>query len=229
MMKEHENAPENPESNRADNVSRRSVVTAGAGLAIGAAVPALMSGTGARAQVTNGRPRTLIIASHPYPDRSVVNKALWEPAQAAEDTMFKNLESVYGDNLQGFDRAAERRIYRDMERLVLMFPIHWFNMTPMMKAYMNEVWGSGAPSELRGKELLVVTTTAGGADAYRPEGRLGFTIEEVLTPLQASANYTGMNFSEPLAFLGAAGAGADALRQYQDTLAARLREAPRKT
>ncbi|SDO88191.1 Putative NADPH-quinone reductase (modulator of drug activity B) [Lutimaribacter pacificus] len=228
MPNERDNSPATPDSSHAGTVSRRSVVTAGAGLAIGAAVPKLLSGTGAQAQVTNGTPRTLIIASHPYPDRSVVNRALWEPAQAADDTMFKNLESVYGDNLQGFDRTAERRLYQSMERLVLMFPIHWFNMTPMMKAYMNEVWGSGAPSELRGKELLVVTTTAGGPDAYRRDGRLGFTIEEVLTPLRASANYTSMIFSEPLAFLGAAGAGAEALRQYQDTLAARLREAPRK-
>lgn len=88
--------------------------------------------------------------------------------------MFKNLESVYGDKLTGFDRAAERRLYDQMERLVLMFPIHWFNMTPMMKAYMNEIWGAGAPSELRGKELLVVTTTADDVSAYRREGRLGF-------------------------------------------------------
>lgn len=115
-----------------------------------------------------------------------------------------------------------------MERLVLMFPIHWFDMTPMMKAYMNEVWGLGAPPELRGKELLVVTTTPGDASAYRREGRLGFTIEEVLTPLHANANYTGMTFSRPLAFLGAAGAGANLLRGYQETLAVRLREQPRK-
>lgn len=228
MSNERENSPETLEGDAAGKLSRRGVFKAGAGLAIGAAIPTLMSGTGAQAQTTNGTPKTLIIASHPYPDRSVVNKALWEVAQAAEDTMFVNLESVYGDNMRGFDRAAERRLYEQMERMVLMFPIHWFNMTPMMKAYMNEIWGSGAPSELRGKELFAVVTTAGGADAYRRDGRLGFTIEEVLTPLAASANYTGMNYSEPLAFLGSAGASGSALRGYQDALAARLREAPRQ-
>jgi hypothetical protein len=92
----------------------------------------------------------------------------------------------------------------------------------MLKAYMNEIWGSGAPPELRGKELLVVTTTAGGESAYAREGRLGFTIEEVLTPLRASANYTGMKFSKPLAFF-AASSDANALRGYQKALAARLR------
>jgi glutathione-regulated potassium-efflux system ancillary protein KefF len=197
-------------------------------MAIGAAVSTRIWGD-AHARTANGTAKTLILASHPYPDRSVVNKALWEVAQKAEDTLFRNLESVFGDNMRGFDRAAERRLYESMDRLVLMFPIHWFNLTPMLKAYMNEIWGSGAPPELRGKELLVVTTTAGDANAYTRDGRLGFSIEDVLTPLRASARYTGMTFSEPLAFLGAAGAGAQALRGYQNALAARLREQPRKS
>lgn len=68
-----------------------------------------------------------------------------------------------------------------------------------------------------------MTTTAGGEEAYSPKGRLGFTIEEVLTPLRASANYTGMTFAKPLAFF-AASSSATALRGYQDQLAARLRE-----
>ncbi|UOK73293.1 NAD(P)H-dependent oxidoreductase [Ancylobacter polymorphus] len=220
-------SPENPEATDTGNVSRRRMVQAGAGMAIGAAMAPLVLAENAQAQAMNGA-KTLIIASHPYPDRSVVNKALWEVAEKAEGARYTNLETVYGDNLRGFDRAAERRRYEEMDRLVLMFPIHWFNLTPMLKAYLNEIWGVGAPPELRGRELLVVTTTAGDANAYTREGRLGFTIEDVLTPLRASARYTGMTFSAPLAFLGAAGAGPDALRRYQDAFAARLREAPRK-
>ncbi|MCR4524200.1 NAD(P)H-dependent oxidoreductase [Bosea sp. 47.2.35] len=206
-------------------INRRNVVKAGAGIAISTTISAVTRDAHAQAA---GNARTLIIASHPYPDRSVVNKALWEVAREADDTLFRNLEAVYGDDMRGFDRAAERKLYEKMDRLVMMFPIHWFNLTPMLKAYMNEVWGVGAPPELRGKELLVVTTTAGDAKAYSGEGRLGFSIEEVLTPLRASARYTGMTFSKPLAFLGAAGAGPDALRGYQEALATRLREEPKK-
>lgn len=218
-----------PKEDRPDDASRRRLIKAGAGIVIGAAMPALIGGPNAHAQTAGRSAKTLIIASHPYPQQSVVNKALWEVAQKAEGASFQNLETAYGDNMRGFDRAAERRLYAEMDRLVLMFPIHWFNLTPMLKAYMNEIWWVGAPPELRGKEMLVVTTTAGDASAYSREGRLGFSIEEVLTPLRASAKYTGMTFSEPLAFLGAATAGADALRGYQDRLAARLRVEPRKT
>lgn len=220
-------SPIDSEADGTGSISRRGVVQAGAGIALGAAIAPLVFAENAQAQAMNGA-KTLIIASHPYPDRSVVNKALWEVAEKAEGARYTNLETVYGDNLRGFDRAAERRRYEEMDRLVLMFPIHWFNLTPMLKAYLNEIWGVGAPPELRGRELLVVTTTGGDANAYRREGRLGFTIEDVLTPLRACARYTGMTFSPPLAFLGAGGAGPDALRRYQDALAARLREAPRR-
>lgn len=209
------------------HLSRRSVVRVGSGMALGAAMSPL-TGSAGQAQNLSGRARTLILASHPYPERSVVNKALWQVAQSAKDTFFRNLETVYGDNMRRFDLAAERRLYATMERLVLIFPIHWFNLIPMLKAYLNEIWGAAPPSELRGKELLVVTTTGGDERAYSPDGRLGFAIEEVLTPLRASARYCGMSFSKPVAFFGVLGAGADALRGYQDALAAKLSEEPRK-
>lgn len=73
--------------------------------------------------------------------------------------------------------------------------------------------------------LFVLTTTADGEDAYSPKGRHGFTIEEVLTSLRASANYTGMKFVKPLRFF-AASDEASSLRRYQEALAARLREQP---
>jgi glutathione-regulated potassium-efflux system ancillary protein KefF len=120
-------------------------------MAIGTAMSPLISGASAQAQTASGGARTVIIASHPYPARSVVNKALWEVARKAEGALFKNLETAYGDNLRGFDRSAERRLYAQMDRLVLMFPIHWFNLTPMLKAYMDEIWGAGPPAELRGR------------------------------------------------------------------------------
>lgn len=53
--------------------------------------------------------------------------------------LLQELETVDGDNMRGFDRAAERRLYQQMERLVLICPIHRLNLTPMLNAYMNEI------------------------------------------------------------------------------------------
>lgn len=34
---------------------------------------------------------------------------------------------------------AERAAYDGMSRIVFKFPIRWFNLTPLLKAYLNEV------------------------------------------------------------------------------------------
>lgn len=203
--------------------ARRRLLQVGATVAAGAVMAPLLHGASADAATAtsaNGA-RTLILASHPYPERSVVNKALWQVAQRTPNASFRNMETVFGSNMRGFDRSAERKRYAQMQRLVLIYPTHWFNLTPMLKAYMNEVWGAGAPPELRGKELLVVTTTGGSARDYTRDGSLGFTIDEVLTPLRATANYTGMTFAKPLVFYGASG-DSNALARYQNELRARL-------
>ena len=42
----------------------------------------------------------------------------------------RNLEQLYD-----FDTRA---IVREFERIVFLFPTHWFNITLMMKVYLNE-------------------------------------------------------------------------------------------
>lgn len=205
----------------ADQHTRRRTLRVGVTAAAGAVIAPLAKTSDAATARRSDGARTLILASHPYPEQSVVNKALWEVAQKAPNASFRNMESTFGGKLNGIDRAAERKLYERMQRLVLIYPMHWFNLTPMLKAYLNDIWGAGAPPELKGKELIVVTTTGGSARDYSREGSLGFTIEEVLAPLRASAKYTGMTFAQPLVFFGAGGDKAS-LRRYQDELSKRL-------
>ncbi|RSC25227.1 flavodoxin family protein [Pseudomonas putida] len=221
MTDQDNNLPGGSAEHHATQLTRRRILKAGATVAAGAVIDPLLQTSNADAAPSADGARTLILASHPYPERSVVNKALWEVAQRAPNASFRNMESVFGNNQRGFDRAAERKLYERMERLVLIYPTHWFNLTPMLKAYLDDVWGGSAPSELRGKELLIVTSTGGSARDYTREGSLGFTIEEVLTPLRASANYTGMKFAKPLVFFGASG-DSGSLRRYQQELRTRL-------
>jgi glutathione-regulated potassium-efflux system ancillary protein KefF len=75
----------------ADAIYRKGGVT----IAIGAALPSLAAGAYPQAQTLPGDgAKTLILASHPYSDRSVVNKALWAVAQQAEGAYFRKLETV---------------------------------------------------------------------------------------------------------------------------------------
>ncbi|MFD1259689.1 NAD(P)H-dependent oxidoreductase [Entomomonas asaccharolytica] len=163
--------------------------------------------------------KTLLIVSHPYPERSVMIKGLQQAAESVDNVTIRNLESIYGYDTRAIDGEKEREITRQHDRIVFMFPTHWFNITPMMKAYMNDVWGSVGPGSWQGKEMLVVTTAAGGSTTYGKTGRVGINLEDVFTPMQASALHTGMTYLPPLVFQAVS---SSKLSEYQQQLIERL-------
>lgn len=108
---------------------------------------------------------------------------------------------------------------REHSRIVFIFPTHWFNITPMMKAWMNDTWGSVGPGAWQGKEMLIVTTAAGGDTTYGESGRIGVSLADVFMPMKASALHTGMTWLPPLVFQSATGSQ---LPEYQRQLVERL-------
>jgi glutathione-regulated potassium-efflux system ancillary protein KefF len=105
--------------------------------------------------------KTLVIVSHPYPERSVLTKGLQEAAESLEGVTVRNLETLYGYDTRRINGDAERKMMREHRRVVFIFPTHWFNITPMMKAWLNETWGSVGPGLWQGKEMFIVSTAAG--------------------------------------------------------------------
>ena len=183
----------------------------------------LLTPSAAEAQTTNKpyrtRIKTLLIASHPYPERSVMTKGLQQAAESVDGVTVRNLETIYGFDTRAIDGQNEREITRQHDRIVFLFPTHWFNITPMMKAYLNDVWGSVGPGLWQGKEMLVVTTAGGGASTYGQSGRIGIDLADVFTPMKASALHCGMTYLPPLAFQAVT---ASDLPQYQQRLIGRL-------
>lgn len=172
--------------------------------------------------------KTLIIVSHPYKQRSHVIKALELTAEAQPNVVIRNLEDIYGDDVTAFDISLEQSFYADAERVVFIFPIHWFNLTPMLKAYLNEVWTYGwafgpQGNALKNKQLLVVASAGASEFTYSHAGLINSTFAEVMTPMKATALYCGMNYQSPLSFYGVAGADPDKIAEYQDVLAQKLR------
>jgi glutathione-regulated potassium-efflux system ancillary protein KefF len=171
--------------------------------------------------------KTLVIVSHPYPDNSKAIKALQELAENTQDVSVRNLESLYGNDLSAFDIAAEQKAHEDADRIVYMFPIHWFNLTPMLKAYMNAVWAYGwafgpEGTALKNKEMQIVTTAGASEFTYSADGVIHSSMDEVLTPMKASAYYIGMKYNQPVAFYNALGASDEAIATFKATFAERL-------
>lgn len=163
--------------------------------------------------------KTLVIVSHPYPERSVMTRGMQKAAQSVAGVTVRNLETIYGYDTRAIDANTERELTRQHDRIVFMFPTHWFNITPMMKAYLNDVWGSVGPGLWRGKEMLLVTTAAGGSSTYGESGRIGVKLEDVFTPMKASALHAGMTYLTPLAFQSIS---SSKLPEYQQQLIERL-------
>ncbi|MDW6002557.1 NAD(P)H-dependent oxidoreductase [Vibrio mangrovi] len=171
--------------------------------------------------------KTLVIVSHPYADQSNVIKSLEKVALDTTDVTVRNLDAIYGKNVSNFDIAAEQAAYENMDRIVYLFPIHWFNITPMLKAYLNEVWTYGwafgpEGEALKGKEMLVVTCAGASESTYTPAGLVQSTIKDVLTPMKASALYVGMKYIEPLAFYESMDVSSEKLASFQEQLSQRL-------
>lgn len=165
--------------------------------------------------------KTLAIVSHPYPDQSTVIKALERTAQGMSDVTVRNLEVLYGNDFTAFDVAAEQKAQEEAERIVFLFPVHWFNLTPMLKAYLNQVWTYGwafgpCGIALKDKEMQVVVSAGAGKSTYSPSGLIRSTMDEVLTPMKASALYVGMKYRQPLAFYEAMGVSSQMLKAFQD-------------
>ncbi|WP_338422598.1 NAD(P)H-dependent oxidoreductase [Aggregatibacter actinomycetemcomitans] len=138
-----------------------------------------------------------------------------------EGVTVRNLESLYGFDTRAIDGEAERRITREHDRIVFMFPTHWFNITPMMKAYLNDTWGSVGPGLWSGKEMLVVSTAAGGRSTYGKNGRIGVELADVFLPMKASALHAGMTYLPPLVFESVT---ESRLPDYQKQLIERLKK-----
>ena len=171
--------------------------------------------------------KTLVIVSHPYPDNSTAIKFLESASLDISDVTVRNLESLYGNDMSKIDVIAEQAVCEGKDRIVFMFPIHWFNLTPMLKAYLNAVWSYGwafgpEGNALKGKEMLVVTTAGATEFTYSSAGLVQSTMQDVLTPMKASALYVGMSYLEPLSFYEAMGASDSKLSEFKTLLINRL-------
>jgi glutathione-regulated potassium-efflux system ancillary protein KefF len=97
----------------------------------------------------------------------------------------------------------------------------------MLKAYLNSVWayawafGAGG-NALRNKEMQLVVTAGASQHTYSAEGLIHSSMDEVLTPMKASAYYVGMEYAPPLAFYDAMGASGETIATLQSTFAEKL-------
>ncbi|MFD9002636.1 NAD(P)H-dependent oxidoreductase [Streptomyces sp. NPDC059582] len=169
--------------------------------------------------------RTLVLLAHPHLDRSRINSALADAVRDLDDVTVHDLYAAYPD--QVLDIAAEQRLVREHDVIVFQFPFHWYSIPGFLKQWLDEVMLRDFAYDngplLAGKTLQLVTSTGGVEEAYRPGGFHGFTVTELLRPLEQTARRTGLAYNEPLVLHDARGTSDEELalhaKRYRELLA----------
>nr|WP_205395788.1 NAD(P)H-dependent oxidoreductase [Streptococcus lutetiensis] len=150
--------------------------------------------------------KTTVFVFHPELENgSRINANL---AKAASEAGFevRNVYHMYPDFK--IDVAAEQAALKESDRIVLQFPIYWYQTPALLKQWFDAVleygWAYGSTGNaLRGKEVLLVASFGAGAEDYQLNGRFHTTAEEVLKPIATIQYHTGLLFLEPFVTMGA--------------------------
>jgi glutathione-regulated potassium-efflux system ancillary protein KefF len=147
-----------------------------------------------------------VVYAHPYPNRSIANRALVDALDGLPGVRIASLYDLYPDWV--IDVEAEQEALANAELLVWQHPMHWYGTTPLLALWFDKVlthgWAYGeGGTALRGKTCLWAVTTGGDARSYGPEGIHGHPFETFVPPLLQTAALCGMQFAPPFVLHGA--------------------------
>lgn len=149
--------------------------------------------------------KVLINYGHRQPQNSRFNARLLAAVTDLPNVTINNLGQRYPD--LRIDGERERALLLAHDVLVLQFPFYWYHTPAILKEWQEEVlafgfaYGPGG-DKLQGKAMLVAMTTGGPAEAYQHGGYNHYTFDELLLPLHATANLTGMTWLPPFISAG---------------------------
>jgi len=164
------------------------------------------------------RNRVLVLFAHPAPHKSRTNRRLVEGLDAMDGVTFHDLYEAYPD--LHIDVPAEQALLLEHDVVVLHFPFFWYSTPAILKEWQDLVlehgWAYGrAGNALRGKYMLCAITAGGREDAYQPDGHNRFTMRQLLSPLEATANLCGMPFLPPFVVHGTHLLDEDAMERHR--------------
>lgn len=146
----------------------------------------------------------LVLLAHPHLEESKANKALADRVRGMSHVEVKDLYK------EPFTEESYYEAFKRADVLVFQFPFYWGSAPSMLKKWQDEIFMAFFENPgVKGKQLLVVTTTGSEYEAYRSGGRDRFTMDELLRPYEFTALYSGMEYLTPLAVYSTAAPDAE--------------------
>ena len=150
--------------------------------------------------------KTTIFAFHPNLTKtSRINATLANAAQQAGYEV-RDMYQLYPDFK--IDVAKEQAILAQTDRIVLQFPIYWYQTPALLKQWFDDVltygWAYGSTGKaLQGKEVLLAVSFGADKEDYTSLGRFHITVDAVLKPIETISYHTGLKFLAPFVITGA--------------------------
>ncbi len=150
--------------------------------------------------------KVLINFAHPARSHSKINSALRAAVQDIKGVTINDLYAQYPDFM--IDTEREQVLCETHDVIIFQHPLYWYSTPAIIKEWMDLVlehgWAYGTTGKaLEGKIFLQALSGGGDADTYQREGLNRFTIEELTSPMQATANLCCLRWLPPFTVLGA--------------------------
>lgn len=150
--------------------------------------------------------KTLVLLFHRDLATSKANAAFATAARALRGVEVVDMQARYPDGRidMATDAAGEAARLLAADRIVLQFPIQWYSTPALLKTWQDSVltrmYYVKAKTEgdlLAGTPLMVVATAGNVPEAYGRGGQNHYTVDEILTPLKATAHRCGLPWHAP--------------------------------
>lgn len=150
--------------------------------------------------------KTLVVVAHPDIKKSIVNKHWMETLQQYPD-MFTVHELYKTYPTGNIDIEKEQDLIEQHGSLVFQFPLYWFNCTPLLKKWFDDVltygWAYGSHGEkLNNKKIGLAISVGIKESDYSKQGKYKVTMEEILRPFELIMMYVKANYQSFHAFYG---------------------------
>ncbi|WP_394997699.1 NAD(P)H-dependent oxidoreductase [uncultured Helicobacter sp.] len=138
--------------------------------------------------------KTLILLAHPDIKNSRINKALCEGAKANSKLTIHDIYATYPT--WDIDIEKEQSLLKEYSNIIFQFPIFWYSCPPFLKKYLDEVFAYGfaygsSGTALQDKKFALAVSFGDHKESFESNSRIGFSVESILTPFQATFRFIG--------------------------------------
>ncbi len=142
--------------------------------------------------------KAVIILAHPNMEESRVNKRWIEEVSGYTDKI--TVHDLYKEYPEwNINIKKEQEILENHDLVILQFPFYWYSSPPLLKKWIDDVleydWAYGddetADYKLKDKKIGISVTIGEDEAEHSENGKVSFTIDELLSPFIATINYVG--------------------------------------